>query len=317
MSSALNKPTIGERLAALFRGFLSIIKAVYEGVCKILMLVAIIVTASAVLAVAGYALYNQHKVRDVVVDWSAGRATMTLAEESEPAPSPPKGPTPGIAPAAAAVKEEVSPGVPTPKPNATPARKRAHAVVFVLDHSAASYGEQPELFQAAQQGAAKFVAGLGGDVRLSLLLLHGTTQAWAPRERGQSISPEAFKDRVLKVFPSGDLALADGLSDAIERLRADPGDGPASIVVLTAVKSDTSRRSAEDLVAIAKASGKRPVRLYLVLLGLGGTAEETGPGGALKAVASVTGGRSCDAEPQNIERKLHDLGRSLGEGDPR
>jgi hypothetical protein len=314
MSGTVNKSTLGQWLASFFHGVKSIIIAVYEAVCKILTLVAIIVTAAAVLLVVAYALLNPRKVRELVVDWNAGRASVTLDESQTPPPEPRSGP-PSTVEKPPPASEAPPRTAPATKPK-VPAPKRGHDVVFVLDHSSASYGGEEKLFRAAQRGAVAFLEELGDAPRLSLLLLHAQTRAWVPRDPAGSTTRDALRDRIEQAFCGGSLALYDGLADAIKRVRTGTTEQAASIVVLTAAKSDTSHSSLEDLRTLAKARPGRPVRLYPVVLGRpGGDAPEHA--GTLKDLAALTEGRCCVAGPDDLENKLRQLARTLAADTPR
>jgi hypothetical protein len=126
-----------------------------------------------------------------------------------------------------------------------------------------------------------------------------------------------LRDRISGVYCDGGLPLYDGLADAIKRLRARTTDQPASVVVLTAAKSDKSSSSLADLRAQAQVREGRQIRFYPVVLGRTTGADATEPARALQELAELTGGRCCDAGPDDLESKLRQLGRTLGAGDSR
>jgi hypothetical protein len=259
MSNTDTRPTIGRRLSSLGTG----IHYVWEQIQKVLLLITILSVACAVIVVLLPFCLRGQWAPSISVNLLKGEfAVHPVTEPNEPSRR-------NETPAPEVVKPNSAPVVPpTSKSREVPPRKAQPRpdVVLVFDRSAASWKNDPDLFKATQNGAREFVSALGGQPRLTLVLLNNKV-VLHPDDPAREIKPDDCRKRVEEVFVEGSLALYDGLEKALDRLRSAPGNGsPGSVVILTPARAQHSQLSLDGLCQQVNQPG-RAVQFFPIVIG--------------------------------------------------
>jgi serine/threonine protein kinase len=192
--------------------------------------------------------------------------------------------------------------------------------VVILDRCYRSYGpsdagsSEDDLYKKAQAGTAQFLRAIGDPASVSVLML-GKKRAWYPHKPEVAAEREQLQDHVANSYldDGGKLHLAEGLRDALSRLRSVSSDEPATIVLVTPARMDESTPDDLDrLIAEVKSAGSRRVHVHVILFHRPGSrGDDTPLASALRRLAQVSGGSFQEVTSDELPGKLAALAGQL------
>jgi Ca-activated chloride channel family protein len=177
--------------------------------------------------------------------------------------------------------------------------KKPADIVLVMDTSG-SMQEDNKLINA-RAGAEQLVSLLSDKDDFSLLSFSDSA-TWATQDQALSTTRKTSTNAIDSLFPGGETALYDAISQAYTHLEQRPADHIRALVVLTDGEDNQSKQSLADLLKSIHADAEsHTIRIFTIAYGKDAERKQ------LQQIADATQGKAYDGTPANIVEVFRDI----------